>query len=212
VIDVDDPKQKPRLLWDLSTDELYKNPGFPLSRQLSNGSWVVREDADSIYLAGVGSSPDGNRPFLDRLHLETVKSERLFRSDKSCYERFLSFAGPDTRTFVTWHQSLTDPPNAFVRTIEKSVRAPAGEASFASTSVAITHIPDSTPAVRAIKKRLVKYKRADGLDLSFKLYTPPGYQEGARVPTILYAYPLDYADASTAGQVSGSQETFTRLR
>jgi dipeptidyl aminopeptidase/acylaminoacyl peptidase len=33
-----------------------------------------------------------------------------------------------------------------------------------------------------------------------------------RVPTILYAYPLDYADASKAGQVVGSQQTFTRLR
>ena len=69
----------------------------------------------------------------------------------------------------------------------------------------------SHPAVRAIKKRLVKYKRADGLDLSFTLYTPPGYKEGTRVPTILYAYPLDYADPSKAGQVTGSQETFTQL-
>jgi dipeptidyl aminopeptidase/acylaminoacyl peptidase len=65
--------------------------------------------------------------------------------------------------------------------------------------------------VRQIQKRLVKYKRADGLDLSFTLYTPPGYHEGQRVPTILYAYPLDYADASVAGQVTGSQEQFTRL-
>jgi dipeptidyl aminopeptidase/acylaminoacyl peptidase len=92
------------------------------------------------------------------------------------------------------------------------VDAPAGEALFASTSVAVTHIPDPTPAVREIKKRLVKYKRADGLDLSFTLYTPPGYKEGTRVPTILYAYPLDYADASMAGQVAGSQKTFTTLR
>jgi hypothetical protein len=27
------------------------------------------------------------------------------------------------------------------------------------------------------------------LDLSFTLYTPPGYKEGTRVPTILYARP-----------------------
>ena len=82
----------------------------------------------------------------------------------------------------------------------------------ASSSVAVTHIADPTPLVRAIKKRLVKYKRADGLDLSFSLYTPPNYVEGTRVPTILYAYPEDYADASKAGQVTGSQQTFTRLR
>src|SRR5580704_10665112 len=212
LIDVDDQQPKPRLLWDLSTDEKYANPGNPVERQLANGSWVVRQEGDSIYLAGVGSSLDGDRPFLDRLDLKTLKSQRLFRSDKTSYERFLSFTGPDSKTFLTWHQSPTDPPNAFARTLGKSLDPPAGEAAFASTSVAITHIPDPTPAVRAIKKRLVKYKRADGLDLSFTLYTPPGYQEGTRVPTVLYAYPLDYADASKAGQVAGSQETFTQLR
>ena len=66
--------------------------------------------------------------------------------------------------------------------------------------------------MRKISKRLVNYRREDGLALSFTLYTPPDYEEGTRVPTILYAYPLDYADASKAGQVTGSQETFTQLR
>jgi dipeptidyl aminopeptidase/acylaminoacyl peptidase len=212
IVNVDNPQQKPRLLWDLSTDEKYMNPGNPVTRELANGAWVLREDGDSIYLAGVGSSPDGDRPFLDRLDLKTLKSDRLFRSDKTSYEQFLSFTGPDPKKFLTWRQSPNDPPNAFARSLEKSLDAPTGEATFASTSVAVTHIPDPTPAVRAIKKRLVKYKRADGLDLSFTLYTPPDYQEGTRVPTILYAYPLDYADASKAGQVTGSQETFTRLR
>jgi len=211
IVNVDDPQPKPRLLWDLSSDENYADPGRPVRRQLANGSWVIRQEADSIYLSGFGSSPDGDRPFLDRLDLKTLKTERLFRSDKTSYERFLSFTGPDTHTFLTWHQSPTDPPNAFKRTFGKSVDASAGEALFASTGSAVTHLPDPTPAVRAIKKRLVKYKRADGLDLSFTLYTPPGYQEGTRVPTILYAYPLDYADPSTAGQVTGSQETFTQL-
>ncbi|MGA9672253.1 MAG: prolyl oligopeptidase family serine peptidase [Terracidiphilus sp.] len=212
IVNVDDRQQKPRLLWDLSTDEKYANPGNPVRRQLANGAWVLREDGDSIYLSGIGSSPDGDRPFLDRLDLKTLKSDRLFRCDKTSYEQFLSFTGPDPKTFLTWQQSPTDPPNAFTRSLGKSLDAPAGEATFASTSVAVTHIPDPTPAVRAIKKRLVKYKRADGLDLSFTLYTPPDYQEGTRVPTILYAYPLDFADASKAGQVTGSQETFTRLR
>jgi dipeptidyl aminopeptidase/acylaminoacyl peptidase len=212
VLNVDDPQPKPRLLWDLSADERYANPGRPVERLLANGARVVRQDGNSIYLFGVGSSPDGDRPFLDRLNLTTLKSERLFRSDKTSYERFLSFTGPDTQTFLTWHQSPSDPPNAFTRTLGKPVDAPAGEAVYASTSVALTHIPDPAPAVRAIKKRLVRYKRADGLDLSFTLYTPPGYKEGTRVPAILYAYPLDYASASTAGQVAGSQQTFTQLR
>jgi dipeptidyl aminopeptidase/acylaminoacyl peptidase len=212
IMDVDQPQTAPRLLWDLSWDEHYKNPGDPVFRQLPNGMWVIRQQADSIFLSGMGSSPDGDRPFLDQLNLKTLKTERLFRSDKHCYERFLSFTGPGEKTFLTWHQSPTDPPNAYTRSLGSSQDAPDGEAVFASTSAALTHIPDPTPEVRAIKKRLVTYKRADGLDLSFTLYTPPGYKEGTRVPTILYAYPLDYAQASAAGQVTGSQETFTRLR
>jgi dipeptidyl aminopeptidase/acylaminoacyl peptidase len=211
LVNLDDPKQAPRVIWDLSTDEKYANPGNPILHVLANGVRVLRQDGDTIYLSGAGSSPDGDRPFLDRFDLKTLTSERLFRSDKKAYERFLSFTGKDTKSFLTWHQSAIDPPNAFIRTLTGSVDAPAGEARFASTNVALTHIADPTPVVRQIKKRLVKYKRADGLELSFTLYTPPGYHEGTRVPTILYAYPLDYADASKAGQVTGSQETFTRL-
>ena len=212
IMDVDNPEAKPRLLWDLSENEHYKNPGDPVYRQRSDGARVIRQDADSIFLSGTGSSPDGDRPFLDQLNLETIKTERLFRSDKYCNERFLSFAGPGAKILLTWHQSATDPPNAFTRTLGHAHDAPDGEAVFTSTAVALIRIPDPTPEVRAIKKRLVTYKRADGLDLSFTLYTPPGYQQGTRLPTILYAYPRDYAQASVAGQVVGSQETFTRLR
>jgi dipeptidyl aminopeptidase/acylaminoacyl peptidase len=212
IIDVDDKQSKPRLLWDLSTDEKYKNPGSPIYRILANGAAVMRQDGDSIFLSGTGASPVGDRPFLDRLDLKTLDSQRLFRCDKSSYERFLSFLGEEANRFLIWHQSPVDPPNAYTVTLGKSVDAPVGEAAFLSSSVALTHIPDPTPGVRAIKKRLVKYKRADGLDLSFTLYTPPDYKEGMRVPTILYAYPLDYAEAATAGQVTGSQMMFTRLR
>ena len=163
-------------------------------------------------MRGQGASPDGDRPFLDRLNLSSQQSERLFRSDRSCYEQFVAFTGADTKTFLTWHQTPTDPPNAFKRTLEDKIDPPEGEATYSSTSAAVTHIADPTPAVRAIKKRLIKYKRSDGLDLSFTLYTPPDYKEGTRVPTILYAYPLDYASSKTAGEISGSEQYFTRLR
>ncbi len=215
IVDVDTPKSKPVVLWDMSTDEKYKNPGSLVMRRLPNGTRVVRQDGDHVYLAGQGASPSGDRPFLDRLNLKTKKTERLFRSDTTSYEQFLAFASdkPNESTILTWHQSVSDPPNAFVRTIGAPVaNAPDGEPAYASTRTPVTQLPDPTPAVRAIKKRLVRYKRKDGLDLSFTLYTPPGYQEGTRVPAILNAYPLDYADAKAAGQVTGSEQTFTRLK
>jgi dipeptidyl aminopeptidase/acylaminoacyl peptidase len=212
IVDIDNPQAKGRVLWDLSSDEKYANPGNPVHEQLANGVRVIRRDEDSIFLSGTGSSVDGDRPFLDRLNLTTLQSERLFRSEKTDFEGFLAFTGSGSRSFISWHQSVIDPPNAFLRTLGGPVDAATGEASFTSTRTAITHIEDPTPAVRAIKKRLVKYQRADGLDLTFTLYTPPDYKEGTRIPAILYAYPRDYADASKAAQVVGSQATFTRLR
>ncbi|MGZ5271244.1 MAG: prolyl oligopeptidase family serine peptidase [Ramlibacter sp.] len=212
LLNVDDPTAKPRLVWDLSSDEKYAHPGRPVHRQLSNGSYVMRQDGNTIYLAGQGASPQGSRPFLDKFDMATLRAERLFRSDAAAYERFVAFAGKGASRFLTWHESTADAPNLMLRTVGAKQEATTGEALYASQVTAITTMPDPTPAVRAIRKRLVTYKRADGLDLSFTLYTPPGYVEGTRVPTILYAYPLDYADPSRAGQVSTSQATFTRLR
>lgn len=211
-INVDDAGASRRLVWDMSTDEKYADPGSPVRRTLANGFSVIRQDGNAIYLSGNGSSPAGDRPFLDKFDLGTQKAERLYRSTDSSYEQFLGFANDDTRRLLTWYQSAAETPNAMVRTVGAATAAAAGEPSYASTSVALTRLVDPVPQVRQIKKRLVKYKRADGVDLSFTLYTPPGYKEGTRLPTILNAYPLDYADASKAGQTTGSQATFTRLR
>jgi dipeptidyl aminopeptidase/acylaminoacyl peptidase len=210
--DVDHPATKPSVLWDMSSDERYKDPGRPVYKTLPNGQQVVREDGGAIFLDGEGASVDGDRPFLDRFDLGSHASTRLFRSDKTALESFLTFTDATGRAFLTWHQSPTDPPNAMLRTLgEPLASAKPGEAAVASTVRVVTHLPDPTPAVRGVTQRLVKYTRKDGTQLSFTLLTPPGYQEGTRIPAILYAYPLDYANTSTAGQISGSERVFMRL-
>jgi dipeptidyl aminopeptidase/acylaminoacyl peptidase len=208
----DDPKAPPRLIWDLSTDERYKDPGYPVFRVLPNGFYVVRMDGDSIYLRGIGGSPEGDRPFLDKFDVQSLKTERLFRSGKTEYESFVAWFDPSARQFITRHESPADPPNFFVRTLEQRLaEVPSGEAAWTSATRPITHMPDPTPSLRAITKQLVKYKRADGVDLSFTLYLPPGYQQGTRLPAVVWAYPLDYADPQMAGQVVGSTQRFTIL-
>jgi len=213
LIDADHPETKPRLLWDLSSDEAYEDPGQPVYRMMPNGEWAMRQKGDTIFLSGQGASTSGDRPFLDSFDLRTGKSRRLFRSARDAYEFFVSFANDATDAFLTWRQTPLDPPNLMMRTPGATLpNAAPGEALMASTVRAVTQIPDPTPAVRAIRKRLVTYKRKDGVDLSFTLYTPPDYKEGTRVPAILYAYPLDYASSKTAGQITGSEQYFTRLR
>ena len=74
----------------------------------------------------------------------------------------------------------------------------------------LTSFTDSAPQVRGITKQLVTYKREDGVPLSFTLYLPPDYKPGTRLPTVVWAYPREFSDASTAGQVSGSANRFTK--
>ena len=214
VINVDDKGTAPRLLWDMSMDELYKNPGFPVYRVLPTGSSAILERNGWIYLRGEGFSPEGDRPFLDRLNLQTFKTERLFRCDRESYEYFVAWLNPEAGTFMTRRESPSDPPNFYARTLAKKPLkgAAEGEPIWTSTSRPITKFPNPTPQLSGITKRLVKYTRADGLPLSFMLYLPPGYKEGMRLPTVVWAYPLDYAEKGVAGQIMGSSKVFTTIR
>jgi dipeptidyl aminopeptidase/acylaminoacyl peptidase len=210
LLNAEDPKTPARVLFDLSSDDRYHDPGNPVFRVLPNGQSVVQQSGDSIYLTGIGASPSGDRPFLDQFDLNTKKTQRLFRSPKDAFEIFVAFIDAAKGQFLTRHESPTEHPNYSIRTSGDALaNAEPGEATVSSTARAITHIPDPAPQLRGITKRLITYKRADGVPLSFTLYLPPGYKEGTRLPTVVWAYPLDYADPKMAGQVVGSTQRFT---
>lgn len=213
LLDADRRATPARVVWDLSSDDLYGDPGGPIYRQMPNGAWVVRAHDGAIFTSGYGASQEGNRPFMDRVDLASLKTTRLFRSDKESIESFLGWVDPAAGTFLTRRESPSDPPNLFLRTLgaEASGNVAAGEARVTSTSRPLTRFTDPTPQLRKISKKLVTFHREDGVQLSFTLYLPPGYKPGTRLPTVLWAYPLDYTDPSVAGQVSGSSKTFTTL-
>ena len=213
LLDIDTPGAKPRKIWDLSSDEQYKHPGYPVFRPLADGNWVVDQEGDTVWLRGQGASTEGDRPFLDRFDVKTLTAERLFRCEKTAYQSFAAWTDRAKGEFLVRHETPTAPPNYFVRTVgEKIANAPEGEPQRASANGRqVTKVADPTPQIRGITKRLVTYTRADGVDLSFTLYLPAGYKEGTRLPAVMNAYPLDYTDAKMAGQVSGSTQTFTRF-
>ncbi len=208
LLDVDEGTA--RRWFDLSEKERYANPGAPLMRPLDNGRWVLRQQGDRVYFRGSGASPEGDRPFIDLKSMTTGDSERLFRSDPAYYERLVAFAGREDRLLVR-RESETEVPNYHLVTLGETIEAPEGEAVRARTMQPVTTFEDPAPQIRQISKQIVTYERADGTPLSFHLYLPPGYQEGTPLPTVLYAYPLEYNDPSTAGQVRGSEHRFTRF-
>ncbi len=186
-----------RKIFDRSVNDAYKDPGSPVLNTRSDGTQAMRQDGDFIYLSGKGSSPDGDRPFLDRMDLRSLEKTRLFESPHNGLETFVAFAS-GTRILVA-AQSHTEPPNQFAVDLVSQRRTK------------LTNYRDPAPQLAGIEKRLLKYHRADGTPLTAFLYLPPGYTPGTHLPVMLWAYPREFSDASTAGQVRGSENTFVRL-
>jgi dipeptidyl aminopeptidase/acylaminoacyl peptidase len=195
-----------KLVSDLNVNDRYNELGSPVMKQLPNGSSVIRIHEEDIYLTGSGASPDGERPFLRRMNLTTLKTDEIFRSGKDVYESVVAVVDDNGAQFMTRRESASDPPNLYLRQV-----CPPGTNCIAVVDRQLTNFADPSPQLRAITKQLVRYKRADGVDLSFTLYLPPGHKEGTRLPTVVWAYPLEFTDASTAGQVSGSTNRFTQI-
>ena len=169
--------------------------GFPGAGGGGESSLV--QSGDTILLIGQGASPQGDRPFLDRYNIATGQSERLFHSAETNYETVDAVLDDQGTRFITRRESPTEPPNFYLHN--------------GAAEKALTDFKDPAPQLRRIKKQLVTYQRPDGVPLSFNLYLPPDYKPGTRLPAVLWAYPREFNDADTAGQVSGSLQRFTTI-
>ena len=198
MIELDDPGQPAKLVWSRNQQDRYKDPGSPMTKVLPTGGRVIVQDGGNIFLDGLGASPTGDHPFLDRYNIATGKTEHLFRCDDDHYETVVALLDAHGDKFLTRRESPSETPNYFVRTSSGQMTA-------------VTHFADPQPIFRKVTKQLVTYKRADGVPLSFDLYLPPDYKPGTRLPTLIWAYPREYNDADTAGQVSGSSKRFTEV-
>jgi len=198
LVDLEHPKDPPKPLWTRSAGSRYTDPGSPLEKPAPGGGQVVMLDGDNVFLRGNGASPSGDHPFLNRYNLATKQTSPLFKCDDDHYEAVDALLDSHGDKFLTRRESPTEAPNYYVRTSSGQVTA-------------ITHYPDPQPIMRKVQKQLVTYKRNDGVDMSFVLYLPPDYKPGTRLPTVVWAYPREFEDASSAGEVSGSTKRFTEV-
>jgi len=204
-----EPGAQPRKLWDRRQEDRYADPGTPVARgdngtpagggggRGGNRGAPILQNGDDIYLSGEGAGPEGDRPFLDRLNLKTLATDRLFRSDATSYETVVAPMTADAKTLLTRAESRTDPPNYYTRTA-------GGDAKRA-----VTTFKDPQELFRGVERQFITYQRKDGVKLSATLYLPPGYKKGERLPVIVWAYPREFSDTDTASQIVGSPNRFT---
>ena len=192
MIDLDHPNEPAKTVMSRDMRDRYKDPGTLVTKP---GSMTLAvKSGNSILFTGAGASSKGDMPFLNAFDLKEQKTSTLFRSDESSYEEVVAVLDDAGSRFITRKESPVDPPNYYLHDGAKVT--------------ALTRFADPTPALRGIKRQLVTYNRADGVPLSFTLYLPPNYVPGTKLPTVVWAYPLEYNDADTAGQITGSTKRF----
>ena len=191
----------PRVLFDdRSYNDQYKDPGAPLRITGPLGTRVLAttEDGQSLILAGRGASSEGNVPFFEFWHSQSGEKTRIWSSEAPYYERVVGLLDKQGQRVVTLREAVDEPPNFFLRDFEKN------------TSEALTTLVHPTPEFQGLKKEMISYQRKDGVDLSGVLYLPPDH-DGTPLPTVMWAYPLEYKDPTVAGQMTTSPYEFNRV-
>ena len=190
---------EPRLIWERDTQDRYSDPGTPVTRRTESGESLIVQDGDWIFLSGAGASDAGDHPFLDRMNLDTGESERLFQAAPGSYESMVAMLDNDGRRILTQYETPLEPPNYFVRDTRSDGRRQ------------LTRFENPHPELSGVTRQFVTYEREDGVQLSGTLYLPADYEEGTRLPTMVWAYPREYSNPDVAGQVRGSPSRFTRV-
>ncbi|MEM9926737.1 MAG: prolyl oligopeptidase family serine peptidase [Cyanobacteria bacterium P01_D01_bin.50] len=196
------PEMPAQLIFDRSYEDKYSAPGIPLTKLGDYHTKVLRfaPDGQSIYLSGGGASADGVYPFLDSLNLETQESQRLWQCEDPYYEEIFAVLDDEAQNLITIRQSQTESPNLIRFSRNDNYKK------------ILTDYQDPAPQLAGIHKELVQYQRADGVQLSAKLYLPPEYnvERDGPLPTILWVYPEEFKDKEFAGQITTSENTFSR--
>jgi dipeptidyl aminopeptidase/acylaminoacyl peptidase len=198
--DARDPAQPGSVLYERSSQDAYGDPGRPVLERSASGQALLRMRQGRLFLAGEGASPQGNRPFVDAWDPASGGKERLFHAEPGRHESFVGFLDDEGRRLLVRSESPAEPPSLVV--VDRAAGSRATMLAFQDPVADLT---------RGIQKRLLRYEREDGVPLSGTLYLPPGYEEGQRLPCLVWAYPLEYSQASDAGQVRASPHRYVRI-
>jgi dipeptidyl aminopeptidase/acylaminoacyl peptidase len=172
-------------IWKGVTADRYDNPGRGV--RLDGADGPVLEVDGRIFIAGDGLSDQGPRPFLDVFDLRQQKVQRVFSAQPGEYEIVLGVLDPELPTFVTSRETETESPNLFLHR--------------GAERIALHRVPDPFPQLANTTRRVVTYRRADGVALSGTLYLPENHREGEPLPTLVWIYPTEFSDREQAEQM-----------
>lgn len=186
-----------------NTTDAYANPGFPVTapNQYGKDVLVTLDKGNKLLFNNpTGSSPKGDLPFLLSYDVTTKKADTLWRSQDGYFEAVVKVLDPNNLSLITRKESEKEMPNYWLKNLKLRI-----------ADRQLTTFTNPYPQLDGVTKEKIKYKRADGVDLTGDLYLPKGYdtKRDGPLPVLIWAYPAEYNSAADAAQIRGSEHKFT---
>ena len=188
-----------------NTTDAYSNPGFPVLDKNQYGRNVIKtiDNGNKILMNNTtGSSPEGDKPFLATFDVHTKKKEIVWRCADGYFENVVRVMDAEKLQLLTRRESEKEMPNYWIKNLKLRI-----------ADRQLTEFKNPYPQLEGVTKEKIKYKRADGVDLTGDLYLPKGYdaKRDGKLPVFIWAYPAEYNSAADAAQIRGSEHKFTLL-
>lgn len=195
-------KQVPVLLEERNYQDRYNDPGDFQTEKNDYNRQVLLRRGQKLYRIGEGLSPEGQAAFLDEFDMKSRKSKRLYQvSDESKFEQISSILDIDKGELLLRIESPSDYPNYYKLNFKQKKAEPQ----------ALSQLQNPFASLDKVHKEVLRYQRADGVELSGTLYLPADYDStsGKKLPLLIWAYPREYKDKASAGQVTANAKSFT---
>ncbi len=178
-----------------NTTDGYSNPGFPVTttNQYDKSVLQLIDNGNKVLLNNItGSSPKGDLPFLLSFDIHTKKADTLWRSAEGMFESVVKVVDPNKLTLITRRESEKEMPNYWLKNLRLRI-----------ADRQLTSFTNPYPQLDGVSKEKIKYKRADGVDLTGDLYLPKGYdaKRDGPLPVFIWAYPAEFNSAADAAQI-----------
>jgi dipeptidyl aminopeptidase/acylaminoacyl peptidase len=192
---------EPVILSDRSYQDSYSDPGyFATVRNSYKESVLALDTKGRAFLLGDGYTDEGQFPFVDQMDLQTLKTTRLYESRMPGKMETLLEYDPLEDQLLVQVESPTQYPNYYYKSLIKR-KAPSQ----------LTNFENPFKSIQEVHKEVITYTREDGLELSGTLYLPVGFdrENPEKKPMILWAYPREFKDKSSAAQNTQNPNEFT---
>lgn len=202
LVNPSNPNQEAKIIFDRNSQDIYADPGNFETKKNQFNRYALAIENEKAYLIGDGFTKEGQFPFISEFNLKTSENKKIYTStytDKK--EDLLSIEDLKKGDVLVMIQSKNEYPNYYIRNIKSKNKV-----------TPITSFANPFESIKNVYKEVIKYKRKDGVELSGTLYLPANYDKTAKkekLPLLIWAYPEEFKDKSSAGQVNKNPNEFT---